>query len=368
MKVFADYFQNYLIDLWDRSKDFSRLRFLEKLFFYFLCLIEQLYKFFFFIVCSIKKFLGEHKPKKFKIISVGNLSVGGTGKSVFVQFLLKNIKSYNGAVFIRGYGRKSSESILVDEKNCKRFSAKEIGDEAKMFCEKFSHPIIVGRDRLASLKKLQEFSRERKEKINFVVLDDAYQNHSLKKNFEVLLLDSKNPFGNNHCLPAGPLREKDFSRADAIIFTRHKTGGLPKIDFCLNKIFSGNHEIVGVRQASKKIFLLREELKNKKFLCVAGIGMFSGFKNSVQSFFGNKNFFFRFPDHHDYSEKDLEKILKESEKNNCDGVLTTEKDWQKLRPLAKTNLNKFFILEVEFKFSSEHEHDSFFELLYKKTF
>ena len=158
-------------------------------------------------------------------------------------------------------------------------------------------PVIVGKDRYKSCLLLEKtFGLSKK----IAILDDGYQNHQIKKNLEILLLDARSPFGNGHCLPAGNLREKDYSRADVIILTHAdeigadevcpeqscserlseiKTKLLPKFD--QNKIFCGRHKPLG-------LFLFDEEqisphdCQNKKFLVLAAIGSFNGFVQSVK--------------------------------------------------------------------------------------
>jgi tetraacyldisaccharide 4'-kinase len=177
--------------------------------------LELFYQAGFFLVTRFKRYRG-NKSVPFKVISVGNLSVGGTGKSVFVQFLSKKLDRPS-AILLRGYKRKNKKNILIDIDNKNKYRPSDVGDEALMFSQKLDSPIVVGKSRIKSVELLKKYCENKNKKIKFLLLDDGYQNFQLKKDCEILLLDARAPFDNNHCLPAGRLREKDFSRADIII-------------------------------------------------------------------------------------------------------------------------------------------------------
>jgi tetraacyldisaccharide 4'-kinase len=329
--------------------------------------LEIFYRIGFAIVSSFKKHFGGHKVF-YKIISVGNLSVGGTGKSVFVQFLVRNLQKHLGAIFLRGYGRKgeSNKSILLDFEAESHRDVRVVGDEAMMFLQNLSIPVVVGKNRILSSKILDEFCREKGKKIDYVVLDDAYQNHQLKKDLEILLIDAQGPFGNGHCLPAGPMREKDFGRASMIILTHadevdsKELENLKKFlsqNFDFTKIFSGKHFCAGIRQGGiHKI----SSLEDKQMFVVAGIGLFSGFINSLKKRNVIIKRFKKYIDHHDYSKADVQDILLQMHKSGCDGIVTTQKDWQKIKELTEDK-DKFFVFEVGFEFLSDSEKREFFK-------
>jgi tetraacyldisaccharide 4'-kinase len=333
----------YIIKLWEKP---------EKIFFRALCFFEFFYKIGFFLVIRIKKKFGQTKISC-KIISVGNLSVGGTGKSLFVLFLTKKYfsKKMVGAILLRGYGRAKKKSEAVEVSSV----VKNVGDEALMFASRAPALVVVGRDRVASARLAQRYK-----KIDYIILDDGYQNFQLKKDREILLIDARAPFGNGHCLPAGPLREKDFSRADVIILTHAdevEVGEIEKIKnnflkkFDMQKIFTGKHALVNGR-----------EIFEKKVLAIAGIGSFSGFINSVEKAGAMLVGTMQFPDHHFYTEQDVKNICEKAKGLGCDRIVTTSKDWQKLKFLVPEK-NIFFILEVAFEFLTEKEESNFFRLL-----
>ena len=116
-------------------------------------MLESLYRAGFFVVIKIKKFLGQHDCSPFRVISIGNLSVGGTGKSVFVQFLSKHFPKDSIAIFLRGYKgsiSRSGKNVVIHAGNIEQFDVSEIGDEASMLLRAGIPLVVVGRDRKKS--------------------------------------------------------------------------------------------------------------------------------------------------------------------------------------------------------------------------
>lgn len=372
----------FITNLWKKSAERKRLTFFEKTFFLILCFFEKFYCIIFFIVQMLGKKNGNENVSNLKVISVGNLSVGGTGKSVFVGFLVQILGHKHCAIISRGYGGSlsSDKSLLVgDGQNY--FCAPDIcGDEPYMLAQSLHVPVIVGKNRYKSCLLLRETFGLSK---SFIILDDGYQNHQLKKDFEIILVDARSPLGNGHCLPAGNLREKDYSRADVIILThadevstselnsdvdldlvsseqlsKIKTKIFPKFE--QSKILCGRHKPVG-------IFLFDEQqiemhyYKDKNFLVLAAIGSFSGFTESLKKFGVQIGQILQFPDHHNYSDEDVALIFDTVKKYGLSGVVTTQKDWTKLSFLMEKDKNKLeiFIFRITFEFLTRDEENLF---------
>ena len=364
------FLKSYIIKFWERSYDFSQFCFLEKLLFCGLIFLEQFYKFIFYIILFFKKSIKKSKNYKFKVVSVGNISVGGTGKSVFVQFLAKKFLSIRCAVVMRGYkslAERDNKNYLINNKTdkSKLFYA---GDEALMLFNNLHIPIVVGADRQKSCDLLNNL-------VDIVFLDDAYQNFSIKKDFEILLLDAKYPFENGHCLPAGRLREKDISRADAIILTHAdilSTSELANlknklaIKFDKNNIFTGKHFFSGLYLSDENM-VDENLLKNKKILAFAGIGSCDSFKNSLKNI-GFINFkFLEFQDHCEYTQIDINQILDIYYSNNIDAIITTQKDWVKISKFLNNKNNiDIYTLRIEFNFLEKEEEKKFLTKLKNK--
>jgi tetraacyldisaccharide 4'-kinase len=319
-------------------------------------LCEIFYRIGFSIVVYFKK--RKQLTVPFFVISVGNLSVGGTGKSPLVIYLSKKI-SGNGVIITRGYGRLSGDKNLLISAY-KSANLREVGDEAMMFLSKTSLPVAVGANRRRSVKLILD----KKINVDYVILDDGYQNFQLKKDFEILLLDARAPFGNGHCLPAGPLREKDISRASVIVFT-HSDEVSEAVHNNLKNLISNKHCFFGKHSVKDLVNYSGEAVvvKGIKFLAVAGIGSFSGFLYSLEKFgliIAEK---MEFADHFLYTRKDVVKVVDFMRQSGCDAIVTTEKDWERFKPFVGDYKNLFFLLRISFEFLSKKEEDAFFEIL-----
>jgi tetraacyldisaccharide 4'-kinase len=330
--------------------------------------LEFLYNIGFSVAIFFKKRRGFFDAKPFKVISVGNLSVGCTGKSVFVLFLSKILGP--GAILLRGYGRKNKkEKNILVHRGTQGIDVDSIGDEAMMFLYQGGVPVAVGADRRRSIKLLKKFCEQERRSFRYVFLDDAYQNFQLKKDFEILLLDARAPFGNGRCLPLGPLREKDASRANVIVLTHADMVAKEEIialqkKYFPTRVFAGRHAVTGVFVPDSNENV---DCSGKKIFAFAGIGSFSGFLESLQknnlSIVGHK----KFSDHALYSVADIEWCVKEAKRLGADAIVTTEKDWQKLRALVMGDLdahkNYFYVLRVQFEFLSDTQQDEFVKMV-----
>lgn len=365
---------------------------MTKIIFYILCFFEIIYKAGFACFIFFKTNFYKSKSFNFKIISVGNISVGGTGKSVFVQFLAEKLKNKvllsagnlslslflkklskkldinifgkKCAIVLRGYkgkNEKKGKSFLVTDGKNIFCEPSFCGDEAYMFAQNSKIPVVVGSDRAKSCELLQEKFKD----LDIVILDDAYQNFAVKKDLQILLMDARKPFENGHCLPAGMLREKDYSRTDFIVLThadlvsKNDLSNIQKTllgDFDKEKIFEGSHKVFDISLGNNKIDF--KEIKNKRILAFAGIGSFNQFVDSVENLEINVCNKINYKDHYKYKIDDLKKIKKIIGDNKLDGAITTQKDFVKLFPLIKKKFNnKFFplyILNISFEFSPEN--------------
>lgn len=150
------------------------------------------------------------------IICIGNLSVGGTGKSPMIEFLVRRLESkYKVAVLSRGYKRKTKGYFLANNES----SALDIGDEPMQFYQKFPHiPIAVGEERITAIPQLLQDVRD----LQLLLLDDAFQHRAIKPGFSILLTDYSDLFTRDFYLPTGNLRDdkNSYKRAHVIIVTK----------------------------------------------------------------------------------------------------------------------------------------------------
>lgn len=368
----------FIVALWEKTARKQKLTAFESLVFYNLCFLEILYRAGFSTVFFFRTFFQKQHRFFGQVISVGNLSVGGTGKSVVVQFLVQQLSEKRCAIISRGYGRQSDDgnkSFLVSDGKHILGNAKLSGDEPLMLAKNLRIPVVVGANRLESLNLLLSCMRHLEQEINLVILDDAYQNQALKKNIEILLLDARHPFENGHCLPAGRLREKDISRADLIILTHSDAVSSQELwyikyellsNFDQQKIYSGKHALGGLfdvqdKEAHVDIF------EGKRVAACAGVGSFSNFLSSVQQLGIAVHVPIEYGDHHDYTKNDIQDIVNKASEQGCVGIITTEKDWCKIAPILTANnsleATPWYILKIGFEFLSQQEYSSCMKLL-----
>ena len=279
------------------------------------------------------------------VISVGNLSTGGTGKTPMVDFIIYNLKrDYNISVLSRGYNRKSKGFIEI--KNSDNPSL--VGDEP--FLIKSNHlevPVFACEDRVEGAKKIISENNT-----NLILLDDAFQHRKISRNLDIVLTDYNNLFYKDYLLPYGNLRESrnNINRADVIIVTKcpldfNKADAI-KIKNQINPKKTQSLFFSQIKY-SEKLFGLKElsfkSIRNSKLTLVTGIANSQPLKEYLKK--NNVNFdHFDYPDHYNYSRKDVNKILATT-KNNI--ILTTKKDYYKLSQFKIDNL-LYIDIKVEF--------------------
>jgi len=262
------------------------------------------------------------------IIVVGNITVGGTGKTPLVIALAKLLASekFHPAVITRGYKAKHKTNLIeVSKKN----TVEDIGDEASLLATHLTCPIIVSKNRTLAVKKLLK-----KHKCDVIISDDGLQHYALGRHIEIAVIDGERRLGNGFLLPAGPLRESA---------SRLKT-----VDF-----------LVANGEAKKGEFSMRLEPQNLPNLQKQTVHAIAGIGNPNRFFATLRNMGFiviphPFPDHHWFSAKDLD--FKDEKP-----ILMTEKDAVKCQNLPKNIAKKCFTVPVEAKLE-----DRFIELLLTK--
>ncbi|MGP8216018.1 MAG: tetraacyldisaccharide 4'-kinase [Bacteroidia bacterium] len=317
---------------------------------------------------------GMLRSQKFPIwtISVGNLSVGGTGKSPHIEYLIRllgSLSSYKNlhitpehtAILSRGYGRNTTGFILATENS----TAKEIGDEPMQMLMKFKDVMIaVDEKRVRGIKKLLEINKD----INLVLLDDAFQHRYVKPSLSILLTNFYYPFYEDSMMPFGTLREPadGYRRADIIIVTRTPTN-LPDVEkkmitkkikpFPHQKVFFSSviyHDISPVFDVS---LLGRTITKNTSVVLLTGIANANDFRKHLQKM-AKEVIHISYPDHHWYSMVEIMKMRDiYNELANPDKIIvTTEKDAARLHQASiSEQLEKLpvFYTPIEVKVTDE---------------
>ena len=288
-----------------------------------------------------------------KVICIGNLTVGGTGKTPMTMHVAQEIKrlGYNTAIVSRGYrGEAEGRGGIVSDGQSIHMGPEQAGDEPFMIaCSLRGIPVIVGKNRYtAGMLAVNEF------KSDVIVLDDGFQHLRLKRDIDLVLLDSMHPFGNNHLLPRGTLREpiSSLERGNACILTRCRTDkkdtARPLIELLKkflpqHRIFTSCHipEFYAVKSGdpipnkgtiNQNSRLELGSLIEEPILGFSGIARNADFQNTVLDHGLNAKDFLEFSDHHRYTTDDLNYIQSKSEDANAHYLITTEKDLVRLSP------------------------------------
>tara|TARA_R110002049_G_scaffold199410_1_gene369522 strand:- start:73 stop:1113 length:1041 start_codon:yes stop_codon:yes gene_type:complete len=294
------------------------------------------------------------------IIAVGNLSVGGTGKSPMVEWLATWLQNnYNLAILSRGYGRKTRGFHLAN----KASNAKQLGDEPFQFYRKFGGRIsvAVGEERALAIPEILFHEPD----TNLIILDDAFQHRKVKADAYILLTDFSYPFYEDYLMPSGRLREpkEGAIRADVVVVTK-----CPK-DLSVEKRISINNEINKFTKKGTSVFFTtlsyglpyplfdigQSEMSNS-VIPVSGLANASAFNAYLKEKYHVAEYF-NFRDHYEYKEIDIKRISEIAQKKNA-SIVITEKDASKWVEKDLSELAKelpVFVLPVRHQFLAEEE-------------
>ena len=285
-------------------------------------------------ITSIRNFLfdkGILKPTSFDIpvIAVGNLSVGGTGKTPQIEYLIRFLSDkYKIATLSRGYKRKSEGFVLADSTS----NAEILGDEPFQFYQKFPNvQVAVDANRTNGITQLLS----QKIKPQIILLDDAYQHRKVKAGFYILLTSYDDLYADDFMLPTGNLRESrsGASRAKIVIVTKcpKKLSDEKQSEIWKKLKLSSSQQLYftfidyddAIYGKDEKIAV--NEIRNESKLLLAGIAKPTLFFDYLKN---ENDECLTFPDHHHFSEKDLEMIHNKSQNKK---IITTEKDYVRLK-------------------------------------
>ena len=293
------------------------------------------------------------KPKRLpcKVISVGNITVGGTGKTPLTIYLAQRLQhfGYTVAVISRGYkGRLEKTGGIVSDGKRTILTAEQSGDEPYMLAARLRDiPVIMGQNRFkAGMLAAARYAPD------VVICDDAFQHMRLARDINLLLLDSDQPFGNFHLLPRGILREPiaALGRADAFILTRSQKSldaiKPPVADklkplLSIRPLFTSQHIpyccriIRGQRQRCPAIdnFSSANDLsflKNRKVFAFSGIARNDDFQSTIEKLECKISGLMEFPDHYNYSEIERSTIENAAKNSKAELLITTDKDYARM--------------------------------------
>jgi len=290
------------------------------------------------------------KSLKCKVISIGNITVGGSGKTPTVEYLsnLLQSKGYKVGIISRGYKRKSKSTLIVTDGRKKPESWEQVGDEPFLLAHKLDNiPIVVGSSKYESGSMIIE-----RFKPDVILIDDGFQHLSLNRDLDIVLVNSKDIRSDHKLIPLGKLREpiSNLNRADLIVIT--KTNIHQPSNYLINKIESFNHPIIYNEIQVKDLSQYKsnetnklEKIANKKVYLFSALGDNESFKKIMENTDAEIVGHSKYLDHHHYTLDDLKDIEQKAIKCDAEFLITTEKD------LVKINFqyNKFDIYAVRMK-------------------
>ena len=294
----------------------NKPKFWDKQYITFFSVILWPLSFFYQILLSVKKSLSKNKKFSTPIICVGNIYVGGTGKTPIASKIFEIFKNEKNPIIIK--------KNYKDQK-----------DEIELL-SKYSR-VISENDRLSSIIKAIE------QKFNLLILDDGFQDFDIKKKLNIVCFNSKQKIGNGQTIPAGPLRQNLSALKDCQIVL---INGKKDTEFQIKlKKYNDKLKFFYFNYLAKNL----SDYKNKKLIAFAGIGNPENFFELLKSNYLNVVKEISFPDHYNYSDKDLDKLIVLEKKYNAK-LITTEKDYLRISSYRRKG---FGVMPVETKINEE---------------
>lgn len=304
------------------------------------------------------------------VISLGNITVGGTGKTPTAQRLAKEIRDMGFKVVIlnRGYRAKWQGEIgIVSDGQTLHMDAATAGDEAYMLAKHLPNvPVLIGPERAKTGQyAVEHFGAE------VAILDDGYQHWQLERDLDVVLIDAVNVFGNGHILPRGTLREpiSHLERADVCLLTKVDQAEPGSIQFIRKKIAEHGREpliVESIHQPQSCIELSEwtkniasegtpiSTIKGKRVVALSAIGNPASFEQTLSNAGAEVIESFRFPDHHEYTLEEMQDAIEQARRQGAEALVTTEKDAVKIpQPVQEEDAGKaplpIYVVTVEVK-------------------
>ncbi len=308
------------------------------------------------IVNFRNKRFDEHKIKTYKtvkpLISIGNISMGGTGKTPLTIYLCKLILDlgYKPTVIGLGYKRTNKGLVSINKDNPENTDWYEIGDEMYLIHKKLNVPVYVHE------KKYVAALEADKNDSDILILDDGYQHRYLERDLNILILDNRT-FNEPFVVPKGYLREpfSEIQRANLIFIPDTIQDAALLHDVNQDKIIRFNFSnYIPYLMDDKSVLLNQDE----NLLAFCGIANPERFFQSVTNFCPRMVFALKFPDHHHYTDVNINNIVKKALNSNVKILITTEKDALKILKFAdilKENDIKCFVYPVDIQITSGYD-------------
>ena len=303
------------------------------------------------------------------VISVGNITTGGTGKTPLVEWVARTVarEGRRVCILMRGYGRRDEgKRVIVSDGEHILADATTGGDEPRLLAEALQGvaSVISDADRTSAARyAIENFESE------VFILDDGFQHLRLARDLNIVAIDSTNPWGDGHLLPRGRLREplRELRRADLIILTRtEQSQDVVSLRKQTERLSNGRPVILSRTQTkmlrpltattesnTSELSTHPSSLRPHTFAAFCAVGNPSAFFKQMQRDGYTLKFMRSFPDHHVYTQRDVGEIVSEAKEAGAEALITTAKDAVKLRSL--TFDLPCYVLEIELEFDDEEK-------------
>lgn len=299
------------------------------------------------------------------VVSIGNLTLGGTGKTPMVRYVTRLLldRGLRPAIVSRGYGGKASGEVnIVSDGARTLLSPKMAGDEPFMLAEALPGvPVLTGPERArVAQQAIREFG------VNRIVMDDGFQHLAVRRDFDLVLFSARTLLGNGRVFPGGPLREplSALGRAHGFVVTGVDRGNRAKVAdfqrwlqeaFPKTPVFAGEYLPSGIWHSGKGKACTLAEAREMKVFAFAGIANPDSFRQTLRQEGFSLAGFKEFRDHHSYTAQDVAALVATAQAHGAQALITTEKDFVKLRPF----LGEFPILALTIELHMDQGFDLF---------
>ncbi|HET8577305.1 MAG TPA: tetraacyldisaccharide 4'-kinase [Methylomirabilota bacterium] len=293
------------------------------------------------------------------VISVGNITLGGSGKTPTVELVVLALRELGAtpAVVSRGYGRLSRGVEVAADRDGVRLDAHRAGDEPLMLAERLpGTPVVVGENRFEAGQIALERCGA-----TVVVLDDAYQNRTVHKDLEILVLNGRAPWGNGRLFPRGTLREPlaALARADLVVVTNGTDVDARAVGERLGRhnrrapVIRASYHVTEARDGQSGRRAEPRTLAGRRLLAFCGLGSPRSFADTLLGLGARVSGIIEFPDHYWYTAADLDGLTRQATAMGAE-LVTTEKDWMRLRSLGLPQA-PLWVVPVRLTLETGHE-------------
>lgn len=287
-----------------------------------------------------------------KVVSIGNITTGGTGKTPTVAFIASHLqeRGLRLAILSRGYRRAGKGIGIVSDGEKIFLGPEEAGDEPYMLARRLKNiPVFVGADRYKLGRHAQENFP-----LDLVILDDGYQHISLKRDLDILLVDGEKGFGNGFLIPRGPLREplSGIKRAGIVLINKASAENAEVADIVMKidpapLLFKSNYRAERLVSVCSREQIDLKKLSGARVMALSAIADPASFLSLISSLGGTIASEISFPDHYGYTSQDLKEVMEKARTAGAGFIVTTEKDAVKLEQLEPRMDTPIYYLEID---------------------